>query len=145
VEITLESSRLNLDRLSRHAILAQLSAAGNTPHALAASLDGFAWIVGGQGQARRTKLCLLVGDFLTELLGAVNPSAETKQYSRMDCQGMYFQLSVLAQGLWKSWFGSGGIWEKVAGKAIEIRKERDPGAVPDLDKLIAGTQRPETE
>jgi hypothetical protein len=33
----------------------------------------------------------------------------------------------------------------VAAKAIEIRRERDPGGVPDLDKLIAGTRRPETE
>ncbi len=48
-------------------------------------------------------------------------------------------LSILAKGLWKSWFGSREICEKVARKAIEIRRERDPGAVPDLDKLIAGT------
>ena len=222
-----------LDRLPRHAIAAQLSAAGSTPHELAASLNGFAWIVGGQGQARRTKLAPLVGSFLTELIGALNPSAVTKEYIRIDCQGMYFEvengqvetspaiviqtdnaviaavgkvdlaseqidftfettprkgvgvsatdyitpftrlegtlsspriglnregtvveggaavvtlgLSILAKGIWKRWFGSREICEKVAAKAIEIRRERDPGGVPDLDKLIAGTRRPETE
>jgi hypothetical protein len=222
-----------LDLLPRHAIAAQLSAAGNTPHELAASLNGYAWIVGGQGRVRRTKLGPLAGDFLTELLGAVNPFSKTEEYNRMDCQGMYFEiengkvetspaivirtdravmvavgkvdlvsekidftfettpqkgvgvsvtdyitpfaklegtlsspritldregavveggaavltlgLSILAKGLWKSRFGSRKICEKVARKAMEIRRERDPGAVPDLDKLIAGTQRPETE
>lgn len=54
-------------------------------------------------------------------------------------------LSILAKGIWQRRFASREICEKVAAKAIEARRERDPGAVPDLDKLIAGTQRPETE
>jgi hypothetical protein len=53
-----------------------------------------------------------------------------------------FGLSILAKGFWKRRVGSRKICEKVAGKAIEIRRARDPGAVPDLDKLMAGTQRP---
>jgi len=222
-----------VEQLPRLAIAAQLSATGNTPRELAASLDGFAWIVGGQGQVRRSKISPLVGDFLTELFGAVNPVAEAQQYTRIDCQGMYFEiangkvetspaiiirtahaviiaegkvdlvtekidftfettprkgigvsvndyinpfaklegtlrspkialdpkgtvveggaavatlgLSILVKSLWKRWFGTGEICEKVADKAVEIRKMRDPNAIPDIDKLMADFQRAETE
>jgi uncharacterized protein involved in outer membrane biogenesis len=222
-----------LDQLPRHAIAARLSATGKTPHELAASLDGFAWIVGGKGQARRTRLDRLVGDFLTELIASLNPTAKTDEFSRMECQGMYFEidngkivtspaiviltdrvavvaggevdlaseridftfettpvrgigisvsdfvnpfiklegtlsnpriapnpkgvavegslavatmgLSVVAKGFWQRLFGKRELCERAAETAIERRTERDPGAVPDMDKLIAGTQRPETE
>ncbi|MEN8129752.1 MAG: hypothetical protein ABFS45_06065, partial [Pseudomonadota bacterium] len=226
-------TREELDQLPHHAIDAQLSATGNTPRELAASLDGFAWIIGGQGQVRRSKLGPLAGDFIAELLGAVNPFAKTATYSRIECQGAYFEitngkvetspaivirtdhavvlaegevdlvsekidftfetiplqgigvslsdyispftklvgtlsrpqisldpkstvveggaavatsgLSILVKSLWKRWFGSRQICRKVAEQAIKIRKVRDPGAVPDLDKLILGSQRPESE
>ncbi|MGC1954922.1 MAG: hypothetical protein WA970_20565 [Gammaproteobacteria bacterium] len=219
-----------LDRLPRHAIVAQLAATGNTPRALAASLDGFAWMIGGQGQVRRAKLYPLVGDFLTELLGAVNPFDKTKNHTRIDCQGMYFEiadgkvetapaiaiqtehvvvlavgkvdltneridftfettplkgigmslsdsvapltkvvgtlshpqialnpkgalvqggaavatagLTLLGKSMWKRWFGSRQICEKVADEALKIRNQRDPSAVPDLNKLLAGTHPP---
>ncbi len=83
-----------VDRLPQHAIAARLSASGNTPREIAASLDGFAWIIGGQGWVRRSKLGPLAGDFLTELLGAVNPLFEKKmRHVRVDCQGIYMEIA----------------------------------------------------
>jgi len=222
-----------LDQLPRHAMTAQLSAVGNTPHEIAASLDGFVWIISGQGLTRRRKLGPLIGDFLTELFVTVNPTVEKQKYAAVDCQGLFVEitngtietapglvirtdyvvilaegrvdlasekidftfettpvkglgvsvsdyatpftklggtlrdphlvfdaknsvveggvavatlgLSILAKSLWKSWFGTQDICKKVAEKAIEIRTKRNPDDVPDLKKLIAGTQRPETK
>jgi hypothetical protein len=37
------------------------------------------------------------------------------------------------------------ICNKISEKAVERRKERDPGAVPDLGELIAGSQAVKTE
>jgi len=48
-------------------------------------------------------------------------------------------LSILVKSLWKRWFGSHQICEKVARKAVELRSERDPANVPDLSRMIAGT------
>lgn len=226
-------TKTELDRLPRHAVVAELAATGHTPHELAASLEGFAWIIGGQGEVRRSALAPLMGDFLTELLGAVNPFAKTKTHSQLDCQGMYFEiangtletapaivmqtehlvvlaagqidlasekidftfettplkglgvsvsdyvnpltkvvgtlrrprialdpkgalveggaavatagLTILGKSLWKRWFGSRQICEKVAQEAVKIRKQRDPSAVPDLDKLLVGTRPPKSK
>jgi hypothetical protein len=46
-------------------------------------------------------------------------------------------LSILAKSLWKRWFGSREVCQKVAAEALKIRRSRGPGAVPDLDKMIA--------
>jgi hypothetical protein len=216
-----------LDRLPRHAIDARLSATGNTPHELAASLNGFIWVIGGDGEGPRTKLSPLFGDFLTELGAAVTSAESDKTMARVDCGGIYLEiddgkvktapaivaqtehlvvfaagtadlatekidflfetiplrgvgislgdltnpftklsgtlrqprislspggtlleggaavatsgLSILVKSLWKRWFGSHQICEKVALKAVELRSERDPANVPDLSKMIAGT------
>ena len=222
-----------IEQLPHYAIAAQLSALGSTTRELATSLDGFAWIIGGRGQIRRSNLGPLAGDFLTELLGAINPlSWRKKKYAQIDCQGLYFEiangrietapaivlqaehavvlatgtidlesekidfifettqrkgigvslsdytnlftkiggtlgnpkvildpkvtlveggaavatggLSVLVKGILKRWLGAKRICKKVADEAVKIRSKRDPDTVPDLDQLMAGTQKPGT-
>jgi hypothetical protein len=81
-----------LDRLPRHAVDARLSATGNTPHELAASLNGFVWIIGGQGEGPRAKIGPLFGDFLSELGSAVNKVEEDRATTRIDCDGIYLEI-----------------------------------------------------
>lgn len=221
-----------LDRLPRHAIDARLSASGNTPHELAASLNGFVWMIGGEGESRRAKLAPLFGDFLVELATAINPLAAKETTSRVDCDGAYLEikdgkvetapaivlqteriivfavgmidladekiditfettplgpvgiglgdltnpftkltgtlrqpkiavdpkgalleggaavatagLTIVLKGLWKRWFGSHKICERVGGEAVKLRTARDPGNVPDLAAMVAGTLAEET-
>jgi hypothetical protein len=216
-----------LDRLPRHAIDARLSATGNTPHELAASLNGFVWIIGGEGEGTRAKFSPLFGDFLSELGAAVIQAESDRTTARVDCDGVYLEindgtvktapaivlqtehvvvfavgtvdlatekinilfettplrgigislghltnpftkltgtlrqprislspegtlieggaavatsgLSILIKSLWKRWFGSHQICEKVADKALTLRSERDPANVPDLTSMLAGT------
>lgn len=54
-------------------------------------------------------------------------------------------LSVLAKSLWERWIGVRRICEKVAEDAVKIRRKRDPGTVPDLKQLLAGTYKPGSE
>jgi uncharacterized protein involved in outer membrane biogenesis len=234
----------DVDRLPRHAIDARLSASGNTAHELAASLDGFVWAIGGEGEASRAKIAPLYGGFLSELLSAVDPFEAKRASARIDCDGFYLEidggkvttapaivlqtehviviaygsvdlateridfifettplrgiglsvgdlvnpftklsgtlrdpqivlhpgralveggaavatggLTVLVKGLWKRWFGSHRVCEKVGDKAVELRGKRDPDNVPDLEAMLAGTgirsetktpdsERPETK
>lgn len=216
-----------LDRLPRHAIDARISATGNTPHELASSLNGFVWIIGGEGEGPRAKFSVLFGDFLTELGAAVTQAEADKTTARIDCDGIYLEidegkvetapaivlqteqvvvfavgtvdlatekidflfettplrgigislgdltnpftklsgtlrqprislspggtlleggaavatsgLSIVIKSLWKRWFGSHRICEKVADRAVALRSERDPDNVPDLTDMIAGT------
>ncbi|MFM1892219.1 MAG: hypothetical protein RLZ44_1296 [Pseudomonadota bacterium] len=219
-----------LDRLPRHAIEARLSATGNTPHELAASLNGFVWIIGGEGETPRAQIGRLYGDFFVELGNAINPVAAKRTSSRIDCDGVYLEindgkaqtapaivlqtehsvvfavgtidlateridftfettplkglgislgdltdpftkltgtlrqpkitinpqgtlvqggaavatagLTVVVKSLWKRWFGSHQICEKVAGKAVELRTARDPRNIPDVATMLAGTGAP---
>jgi uncharacterized protein involved in outer membrane biogenesis len=81
-----------IERLPRHAVDAQLSAVGNTPHELVSSLDGFVWIVGGKGYGPRTKLAPLYGDFLTQVLTSINPAHTEQTEVRIDCDGAYLEV-----------------------------------------------------
>ena len=223
-----QMTQRELDRLPRYAIDARLSAAGSSPHELAASLNGFIWMIGGEGEGRRSELEPLFGDFLTQLLSAINPFSTDETLSRTDCAGVYLEivdgkletspaivfqtdkvvayavgeidlaseridltfqtasrqgvglsisdavnpftkltgtlrdptididpsgalveggaalasggLTILFKSLRNSWFRSSRICEKTATDAAEIRRNRDPGNVPDLDTLRAGTR-----
>ena len=81
-----------LRQLPRNAIDARLSATGNSPHELAASLDGFIWVVGGEGKALRTELDVLVGDFLTSLLKKIQIMEDQDQYVSIVCQAMFLEV-----------------------------------------------------
>ncbi len=82
-----------IERLPHHAIAAHLSASGASSRELAASLNGHVWIMGGAGQVRRAALGPLAGDFLTELVTALNPAMRQQKYSRLQCQGLYLEIA----------------------------------------------------
>jgi uncharacterized protein involved in outer membrane biogenesis len=220
-----------LDRLPRHAVDARLSATGNSPHELASSLDGYLWVIGGQGRSPRIDLDALVGDFLTQVLKAIGVAEEKDPLVRIDCQAIFAEieqgrvrtspaivlrtehvvalaageidmasekldftfettplkglgvsvsdfvspftrltgtlgapqivldptrrpgesvaalvtagLTVVVKGIWKSWFGSRKVCEKIAAKAVEQRSRRDPDRVPDLEEMISNAGGPE--
>lgn len=220
-----EMTAEELDQLPRHAVDARLSATGDSPHALASSLDGYVWIIGGQGRSPRVDLDALVGDFLTQLLKAIGVAEEKDPLVRIDCQAIFAEieqgrvrtspaivlrtehvvalaageidmasekldftfettplkglgvsvsdfvspftrltgtlgapqivldptsrpgesvaalvtggLTVVIKGIWKSWFGSRKVCEKIAAKAVEERRRRDPERVPDLAEMIS--------
>ena len=219
-----------LQQLPRHAIDVRLSATGNSPHELAASLDGFVWMIGGAGKARRTELDALIGDFLTNLLKNIKLLEDQGQYATIVCQAAFFEvddgkvqtspavviraehaiaiaagtidlaseeidftfettplsgigvsvsdfvnpftkltgtlstpqivldpssrpgesvaavatagLTVVLKSLWKSWFASRDVCEKMAGEAVAIRTQRDPRHVPNIETMVSGTDRP---
>ncbi len=74
------------------AIDAKLSATGNSPQQLAATLDGYAFAVGGTGSIRKLNLGPLMGDFLTELFDTVNPFAKKEPISIIHCSGLYLEI-----------------------------------------------------
>ncbi len=81
-----------LRQLPRNAVDARLSATGNSPHELAASLDGFVWVIGGEGKALRTELDALIGDFLTNLLKKIQILEDKDQYVTIVCQAMFLEI-----------------------------------------------------
>ncbi len=93
---TLETADMTpeeIERLPQFAIDTQLAATGNSPQTLAASANGYIWIMGGKGQVRRLRLGKLWGDFATQLINAVNPFARRKEYNRTECMGFYFEIT----------------------------------------------------
>jgi len=216
-----------IQRLPRHAIDARLSARGNTPRELATSLNGYIWIVGGEGYGRPSKVAPLYGSLGLELLSAIDPASAKDPDVRIDCDGIYLEveqgkvktapslvlqteriivlaageidlhsenldiifettplrglgvglgdvlnpltklsgtlrnpkivpdpvgalieggaavatsgLSILAKSLFKRWFGSHEVCERIGEQALEIRRKKDPKNLPDLKALIAGT------
>jgi hypothetical protein len=217
-----------VSQLPKHAINLQLTASGASAGEMAASADGYIWIISGEGLVKRLQLGPLAGDFISELLGAINPFVKKSAFTAIDCQGIYFEiidgtlkttpaaviqtdlviiaavgnidlatekidftfettprkgiglslndlvspftkvtgtlsspqisldtqgtvveggaavatggLTIVAKSLWKRWFGSKQVCEKIAERASEARAKRDPDNVPDLDKMIAGTK-----
>jgi hypothetical protein len=82
-----------IELLPQHAIDARLTAAGNSPRALAASANGYIWIVGGKGQVKRLRLGALWGDFTTKLVNAINPFTQQSDFTKTECQGFYFEIT----------------------------------------------------
>jgi len=81
-----------IERLPRHAIDARLAAVGDTPRALAGSLEGFVWIVGGEGYGPRGKIAPLYGDLVTEVLTSINPAHTEQAEVRIDCDGAFLEV-----------------------------------------------------
>jgi hypothetical protein len=62
-----------------------LHGSGNTRRELASSLDGRFRAYAGSGLIASSGVNILFSDFLTELFQALDPMAESSEYSRMDC------------------------------------------------------------
>ena len=73
----LAAPRLGLDMV--------LHGSGATLRELAGSLDGYTRLNAGQGKVRPTALKFFTGDFLSQVLNAVNPFSKTEEYTNLQC------------------------------------------------------------
>ena len=74
-----------LAALPRYELDTVLVASGSTVRELAASLSGYLRLVGGEGRMRATALRFFTGDFLSEVVGTVNPFTKSDPYTTFQC------------------------------------------------------------
>jgi len=72
---------------------ARMTASGTSTRELAASANGYVWVLGGEGKIRRVRLGAIWGDFATELINTVNPFAKKKEFNNLECQGFFFEVN----------------------------------------------------
>ncbi len=72
-------------------INAHFKTTGSNLRAMAAGLDGYVWLRGGERRIATSKLGFLFGDFLTEVFSAVNPFAKSEPYQIMDCDRVFME------------------------------------------------------
>jgi uncharacterized protein involved in outer membrane biogenesis len=64
---------------------AMLKSTGNSPQEIAANLNGAVAFRGEGGRINNSGLDLVLGDFFGELLDLLNPTSETRSYTRVAC------------------------------------------------------------
>jgi uncharacterized protein involved in outer membrane biogenesis len=74
-----------LDALPRYALDTILLGSGATTRDLAASLNGYLQLVGGEGRVKQFGLRFFTSDFLSELVSTVNPFTKTDSYTTVQC------------------------------------------------------------
>ncbi len=74
-----------LAALPRYELDTVLVGNGATVRGLAASLNGYLRLIGGEGRLKATALGLFTGDFLSEVLTTVNPFAKKDPYTNLQC------------------------------------------------------------
>ena len=79
------------DDFAGQAINAHMRSSGSNLRAMAAGVDGYIWLRGGQRQIATSKLGFLFGDFLTEVFAAVNPFVKSEPYQTMDCDRVFME------------------------------------------------------
>lgn len=78
--------------LPLHSLDLSLTAAGNTTRELGASANGYIWLIGGPGKARKFSFGALFGDFATELISAINPLTKPNDFTVVECQNLHFEI-----------------------------------------------------
>ena len=78
----------DLQKLPLLQMRADLTARGETARDLAASMDGDIRVVGGEGRVPTGSLGFLTQDFMTELIGAINPFTKSDPYTNVECAAM---------------------------------------------------------
>jgi uncharacterized protein involved in outer membrane biogenesis len=71
--------------LPRYELDTVLVSSGATVQELAASLNGYLRLIGGEGRLRATALRMFTSDFLSQVLTTVNPFAKTDPYTNLQC------------------------------------------------------------
>jgi hypothetical protein len=74
-----------LNNLPRYELETILVGSGATVRELAASLNGYLRLVGGEGRLKATAFRIFASDFLSEGLTTVNPFAKTDPYTNIQC------------------------------------------------------------
>ena len=81
-----------LAALPRYELDTILLGRGATVRELAASLNGYLRLVGGEGRLKSSGLRFFTGDFLSEVLTTVNPFAKTDPYTNFQCAVVLVQV-----------------------------------------------------
>ncbi len=81
----------NEDQLPRHRIDTSFSSSGESSQELAANLNGYAWIRGKDGILPTSKIDVLFGDVISEILTTLNPFATKSQHTELKCDGVYLE------------------------------------------------------
>ena len=71
---------------------AELSASGETVRDLAGSMDGYLRVVGGAGRVPAGGLSFFTRDFVTELIGTINPFTKSDPYTNVECAVVLLHL-----------------------------------------------------
>jgi len=74
------------DKAPKHDAQISLNGSGKTLRDLAAGLNGRVRIIGGTGQVPNSRLTAFYGDFLQQIVTAVNPFAKEDPYTEIVCQ-----------------------------------------------------------
>jgi hypothetical protein len=81
-----------LKALPKYDLDTVLHGTGTTLRELAASLDGYLRLVAGPGRLRLTGLQFLAGDFLSQVIGSINPFTKTDPYTNFECGVILLQF-----------------------------------------------------
>jgi hypothetical protein len=81
-----------LAALPRYELDTVLVSSGATVRDLAASLNGYVRLVGGEGRLEASALRFFTGDFMSEVVSTVNPFAETDPYTNFKCAVVLAQI-----------------------------------------------------
>jgi len=70
-----------------------LKASGNNLREIAAGLNGYLWLRGGERKISTTDFGIVFGDFLTEVISAVNPFVKKEPYQTLECSRLFFEAT----------------------------------------------------
>ena len=74
-----------LDQLPSYEVDIELAGTGANPREIAASLDGFFRMVGGEGRYRAGAFSMFTQDVIAQLISALNPLQQTDPYTNVEC------------------------------------------------------------
>ena len=85
-------SEEELKALPKYDLETVMHGTGATLRELAASLDGYLRLVAGPGRLRLTALQVLTNDFLSQVIGTINPFTKTDPYTNFECGVILLQV-----------------------------------------------------
>ena len=86
------ASAEELKALPKYDLETVMHGTGATLRDLAASLDGYLRLVAGPGRLRLTALQFFSGDFLSQVIGSINPFTKTDPYTNFECGVILLQV-----------------------------------------------------
>jgi hypothetical protein len=69
-----------------------LTSRGDSYREMAAALNGYLWLRGGERQIKSADLGFLFGDFLSEVFSTINPFAKKEPYQTLECDRVFFEI-----------------------------------------------------
>ncbi|TDJ44549.1 MAG: AsmA family protein [Gammaproteobacteria bacterium] len=75
-----------------HDIDLHLTSRGDSYREMAAALNGYLWLRGGERQIKSADLGFLFGDFLSEVFSTINPITKKEPYQTLECDRVFFEI-----------------------------------------------------